>query len=151
MKTKEEKIMLTYFGIWCEGSSIENCYFVTQDYDECLKLGTDMMVGFITSGPDDDQRVQIRGVDIGKRQFNKLLKCVDTPDFELLDELYEDSECVMEFNYSDRDEFYYTSGGGFEDEEPDYENPRYDNPDFETNVRYYVEQIVEMNLNGFNL
>lgn len=37
--------MLTYFGIWCEGSSIENCYFVTQDYDECLKLGTEMLTG----------------------------------------------------------------------------------------------------------
>lgn len=141
--------MLTYFGIWLDGSSIEQCYFVTQDRDECLKEGTNLMTSFIMSGPDDNQRVQIRGVDIGKRQFSKLLKCVDHPDFDLLDELYEEGECVMEYNYDDRDEFYYTSGGRLDDDEPDYDNPRYDEPDFEENVRYYVEQVVEMNLNSF--
>jgi hypothetical protein len=124
---------------------------VTQDIDECIKVGTDMMVGFITSGPDDNQRVQIIGVDLGVRKFKKLLQCVDHPDFDLLEELCEEGSEVMEFNYSDRDEFYYTSGGGLEDDEPDYDNPRYEDSDWETNVRYYVEQIVEMNLNGFDL
>lgn len=143
--------MLTYFGIWCEGSRVEDCFFVTQDYDECLKLGTDMMVGFITSGPDDDQRVRIVGVDVDKRLFKELLDCVTHPDFELLKELNEEGSTVLEFNYSDRDEFYYTSGGGLEDDDPDYDNPRYDDPDFEENVRFYVKQIVEMNLNGFEL
>jgi hypothetical protein len=143
--------MLTYFGIWCEGSRIESCYFVTQDYDECLKLGTEMLTGFICSGPDDDQRVRIVGVDLGVRKFKKLLQCVDKPDWDLLDELNDEGTLVVEYNYSDRDEFYYTSGGGFEDEEPDYDNPRYDDPDFENNVRYYVEQVVEMNLNNFEL
>lgn len=143
--------MLTYFGIWCEGSSIESCYFVTQDYDECLKLGTDLMVGFITSGPDDNQRVRIVGVDISKKQFSKLLNCVNDPDFDLLDELNEEGTTVLEYNYSDRDEFYYTSGGQLEDDDPDYENPRYNDPDFEENVRYYVEQVVEMSLGNFEL
>jgi hypothetical protein len=110
-----------------------------------------MMVGFITSGPDDNQRVRIVGVDIGKRQFSKLLKCVDKPDFDLLDELDEEGTVVLEYDYSDRDEFYYTSGGRLEDDEPDYDNPRYEDPDFEKNVRYYVEQIVEMKLNDFEL
>jgi hypothetical protein len=91
---------------------------VTQDIDECIKVGTDFMVGFVTSGPDDNQRVEIRGIDLGVRKFKKLLQCVDHPDFNLLEELYEKSEGILEFNYSDRDEFYYTSGGGFEDEEP---------------------------------
>lgn len=143
--------MLTYFGIWCEGRSIEDCQFVTQDYDECLKCGTEMMTGFVCSGPDDNQRVLIIGVDVNKREYSRLLSCVNSPDYDFLEELNDRGTTVMEFNYSDRDEFYYTSGGGFEDEEPDYDNPRYDDPDFETNVRYYVEQIVEMNLNGFDL
>jgi hypothetical protein len=143
--------MLTYFGIWCEGSSIENCYFVTVNYDICLKQGTELMTGFITSGPDDNQRVLIVGVDVNKKEFQRLWKCQNTPDFDFLDELYERGEVVMEYNYSDRDEFYYTSGGGLEDDDPDYDNPRYNDPDFEDNVRYYVKQVVEMNLNGFDL
>lgn len=141
--------MLTYFGIWCDGRSIDSCHFVTQDYDECLKFGTDLMTGFITSGPDDNQIVQIIGVDLGVRKFKKLLDCVEHPDFDFLESLREEGSEVLEFNYSDRDEFYYTSGGGFEDEEPDYDDPRYDDPDFEDNVRFYVEQTVEMNLNCF--
>lgn len=143
--------MLTYFGIWCDGSSIDSCYFVTQDEDECIKVGTDLMVGFITSGPDDNQRVQIIGVDIGVRKFKKLLQCVDNPDYDLLEELYEEGSGVMEFNYSDRDEFYYTSGGGLEDDDPDYDNPRYEDPDWETNVRYYVEQIVNQRVSDFEI
>ena len=143
--------MLTYFGIWCEGSSIEDCQFVTQDYDECLKLGTDMLTGFICSGPDDNQRVRIVGVDLGVRKFKKLLQCVDKPDWDLLDELNDEGTLVVEYNYSDRDEFYYTSGGGLEDDEEDYDNPRYDDPDFEKNVRYYTRQTVEMYLNDFEL
>ena len=143
--------MLTYFGIWCDGSSIDSCYFVTQDEDECIKVGTDMMVGFITSGPDDNQSVQIIGIDLGVRKFKKLLQCVDNPDYDLLEELYEEGSEVMEFNYSDRDEFYYTSGGGLEDDEPDYDNPRYEDPDWETNVRYYVEQIVNQRVSDFEI
>lgn len=143
--------MLTYFGIWCEGSSIESCYFVTQDIDECIKVGTDLMVGFITSGPDDDQRVKICGIDLGVRKFKKLLQCVDHPDFGFLDKLYEESNEIMEFNYSDRDEFYYTSGGGFEDEEPDYDNPRYEDPDWETDLRFYIEQRVNQRVSDFEI
>lgn len=143
--------MLTYFGIWCDGSSIDSCYFVTQDEDECIKVGTDMMVGFITSGPDDNQSVQIIGIDLGVRKFKKLLQCVDNPDYDLLEELYEEGSEVMEFNYSDRDEFYYTSGGGLEDDEPDYDNPQYEDPDWETNVRYYVEQIVNQRVSDFEI
>ena len=143
--------MLTYFGIWCDGSSIDSCYFVTQDETECIKFGTDMMVGFITSGPDDNQSVHIIGVDLGVRKFKKLLQCVDHPDYNLLRELYEEGSEVMEFNYSDRDEFYYTSGGGLEDDEPDYDNPRYNDPDWETNVRYYVEQIVNQEVSDFEI
>ena len=143
--------MLTYFGIWCDGSSIDSCYFVTQDEDECIKVGTDMMVGFITSGPDDNQSVQIIGIDLGVRKFKKLLQCVDNPDYDLLEELYEEGSEVMEFNYSDRDEFYYTSGGGLEDDEPDYDNPRYEDSDWETNVRYYVEQIVNQRVSDFEI
>jgi hypothetical protein len=124
---------------------------VTQDVDECIKVGTDMMVGFITSGPDDNQRVQIIGIDLGVRKFKKLLQCVDNPDYDLLEELYEEGSEVMEFNYSDRDEFYYTSGGGLEDDEPDYDNPQYEDPDWETNVRYYVEQIVNQKVSDFEI
>jgi hypothetical protein len=124
---------------------------VTQDEDECIKVGTDMMVGFITSGPDDNQSVQIIGIDLGVRKFKKLLQCVDNPDYDLLEELYEEGSEVMEFNYSDRDEFYYTSGGGLEDDEPDYDNPRYEDPDWETNVRYYVEQIVNQKVSDFEI
>jgi hypothetical protein len=124
---------------------------VTQDEDECIKVGTDMMVGFITSGPDDNQSVQIIGIDLGVRKFKKLLQCVDNPDYDLLEELYEEGSEVMEFNYSDRDEFYYTSGGGLEDDEPDYDNPRYEDPDWETNVRYYVEQIVNQRVSDFEI
>ena len=146
--------MLTYFGIWMSGSSgtsIENCYFVTQDYDECIKLGTEMLTGFVTSGPDDDQRVQILGIDLNKKQFKKLLDCVDNPDWEFLCDCYYDGTEVIEFDYSDRDEFYYTSGGGFEDEEPDYDNPRYEDPNWEEEVKYYVEQKIKMRLNDFEL
>ena len=101
--------MLTYFGIWMDGSSyssIEQCCFVTQDRDECLKKGTDLMTGFITSGPDDNQRVKIVGIDLTKRQYQKLLKCVDKPDFDFIEDCYLDGDDIMEYNYSDRDEFY---------------------------------------------
>ncbi len=143
--------MLTYFGIWCDGSSIESCYFVTRDYDECVEVGTEMLTGFITSGPDDNQRVLIIGVDTNKREFSRLLSCVEHPDYDFLEELNDRGTTVLEFNYSDRDEFYYTSGGGFEDEEPDYENPRYEEPDFEENIKYYIKQTVEMKLDNFEL
>jgi hypothetical protein len=142
----------TYFGIWCEGSRyIDSCHFVTQDPDECIEEGTKLMTGFVTSGPDDNQRVQIIGVKLIDRHFKKLLDCVENFDSDFVKKCVEKGSEVMEFNYSDRDEFYYTSGGGLEDDEPDYDNPRYNDPDWETNVEYYVRQMVEMNVNDFEI
>jgi hypothetical protein len=128
--------MIVYFGLWCEGSSyIDSCQFVTTDYDECVKFSTDLLTGFITCGPDDNQRVTIRGVELNTKQFKELLDCVDNYNSDILWKYYEMSTGILEYNYSDRDE---------------YSEDDYDDPDFETNVRFYVEQDVIIYLNSFD-
>jgi hypothetical protein len=34
---------------------------------------------------------------------------------------------------------------------PDYDNPRYEDPDWETDMRYYVEQMVEQRVSDFEI